>query len=114
MLRREIFSKGELVTGECFAEDGKTTIPYYPHFSFPDFPGGPSTLMKLVMTSFKMPQETSRSRVAGTTVVHFIVTKEGKIHSPSIVKYVHPDIDEEVLRVVNTLPNFAPALEEGN
>ncbi|GGK71249.1 TonB family protein [Rufibacter glacialis] len=110
--RREQFTKGELTTGECYAENG-SMVPYYPHFTQPEFPGGTSILMKLITSSFRMPREAARSEASGVTVVQFIVSEKGAVHEARILQSIHPDIDDEALRVVNSLPNFSPATEEG-
>ncbi|WP_181308873.1 energy transducer TonB [Rufibacter sp. XAAS-G3-1] len=110
--RREQFSKGELTKGECYAENGEV-VPYYPHFTHPEFPGGTSALMKMINNRFRIPLEAARSGASGITVVQFLVSKEGKVHDPEIIKSIHPALDKEVLRVVNSLSYFNPATEEG-
>ncbi|RNI28074.1 TonB family protein [Rufibacter immobilis] len=111
--RQETYKDGELVTGACFAEDG-SSIKYFSHFTHPDFPGGTAILMKLVSSNFKLPAEAIQRGVSGVTVVGFNVTKNGDVEDIRFLKSVHPSLDTEALRVVNLLPKFTPATEEGN
>ena len=46
-------------------------------------------------------------------VVRFVVNKEGKVTSPEIIKPVSPDIDAEVLRIMNLMPDWNPWEQEG-
>jgi len=43
----------------------------------------------------------------------FVVTVEGEIEQAQIIIPVHPDIDREVLRVINSCPKWKPGKENG-
>lgn len=69
----------------------------------PKFPG--DTLLKFLYHNIKYPPIT-RCEVSGTIIVEFIVEKNGKITHPKILKSLHSTYDNEVLRVVNIMPNW--------
>ena len=49
----------------------------------------------------------------GTVFVTFVVRHNGAITDAEILRGVHPDIDAEVLRLVNKMPNWEPGKKDG-
>ena len=45
--------------------------------------------------------------------MQFLVKEDGSVGDARIVKSVFPDLDEEAVRVVKTLPKFNPAIING-
>ncbi|NDV96541.1 energy transducer TonB [Dysgonomonas sp. 521] len=85
--------------------------------SLPSFPGGHSALYNFITRNKKHPiieHECYEGCCChGRVTIRFIVTKEGKIESPEIVKGVSPILDKEALRVVNIMPDWIPAKHNG-
>jgi len=48
-----------------------------------------------------------------TIFAQFVVTTEGEIEKAQIITPVHPDIDSEVLRVINSCPKWKPGKQSG-
>ena len=48
-----------------------------------------------------------------TIFVQFVVNVKGEIEQAQIIKPLHPDIDREVLRVINSCPKWKPGKENG-
>ncbi|MBK9013405.1 MAG: TonB family protein [Saprospiraceae bacterium] len=46
-------------------------------------------------------------------VVKFVIEKDGSVTNPEIAKSVGFGCDEEVLRVINMMPNWAPGKKDG-
>ena len=69
----------------------------------PKFPG--DTLLKFLYHNIKYPPIT-RCEASGTIIVEFIIEKNGKITYPKILKSFHSTYDNEVLRVINIMPNW--------
>ncbi len=70
-------------------------------------------LLQFVYTNIKYPEVSRDNGVEGTALVRFVVDKEGKVTSPEIIKSVSPDIDAEVLRIMNLMPDWNPGEQEG-
>jgi bla regulator protein blaR1 len=61
----------------------------------------------------KYPDEAVKEKVEGIVVVRFIITKSGKLDDFIIIKSIHPLLDAEALRVLNLMPDWKPAMQEG-
>ena len=46
-------------------------------------------------------------------VITFIVTKEGDIKDPVVVRGVDPQLDAEALRVIKAMPKWKPGKQKG-
>lgn len=79
----------------------------------PSFPGGQTELMKLIAQSVRYPADAYRDSVQGRVVMQFVVDKDGKVTSPTVVRGVCESIDEEAKRVVMQLPDFIPGKLRG-
>ena len=75
---------------------------------FASFPGGESELYNFINANKKYPVCTCELP-QGRVTVRFIVTKEGKITNPVILRNLHPDMDKEALRVISLMPDWIPA-----
>jgi TonB family protein len=79
----------------------------------PSFPGGPSALSDYISKNVKYPLKAEENGIQGRVIVTLIITKEGKVTNPKIVKSVDPSLDKEALRVVRTLPDWIPGRQNG-
>ena len=79
----------------------------------PSFPGGTDALMKFLAENLQYPKEAEEDGVQGNVIVRFVIRKTGKIDNVEIKKSVHPLLDKEAVRVVESLPNFIPGEENG-
>lgn len=46
-------------------------------------------------------------------IIQFFVNKQGEVHDAEIIKSVHPELDEEALRIVNAMPQWKPGTVGG-
>ena len=79
----------------------------------PQFPGGPAALMEFLSKNVKYPQEAYKNGIQGRVIVTFVVNKDGSISDAKVVKSVDPQLDEEALRVVHSMPNWIPGRQNG-
>ncbi|MCL2597000.1 MAG: energy transducer TonB [Paludibacter sp.] len=80
----------------------------------PEFSGGKMKLYEFITENLHYPTEALKSNIQGTVIVRFIVTKDGKIFMPTIIRGVAPLLDAEALHVVNKLPDFIkPGYKDG-
>lgn len=65
------------------------------------------------MNTTKYPSSAKDAGVQGTVVVSFVVNEEGEKTDFEVIQSVHPDLDQEALRVAKTLPEVDPATVGG-
>ena len=110
--RKETFVMDKLEKGECFKEDG-TPLEYFPHEEKAEFPGGSAMMSKYLAQNTKYPVDAMRNGKQGSVKVRFTVDEFGKINNIEVVEGIYPALDAEAVRVVQSMPDFKPAKEEG-
>jgi protein TonB len=81
----------------------------------PVFPGGDTTLLKIVAQNTVYPEGARINKIQGKVVVRFVVEKDGSVSNAAVVKGVNPLLDAEAVRVVSSLPKFeSPAKKDGS
>jgi TonB family protein len=98
-----------LYSGEI--EGDTTGVPK--DFQPPMFPGGEEALMQFLKMNVKYPPSAAKKNVQGRVVTQFVVDKTGKIGEIKIVNSVDKALDAEAIRVCKQLPDFYPALQNG-
>ena len=78
----------------------------------PQFPGGEAALMRYIDSQVQIPQIAEKI-TNGRVVVQFVVQSDGSIGEVKVVRSVHPDYDQEAVRVVKSLPKFTPGRQDG-
>lgn len=79
----------------------------------PSFPGGEEALHQYVARKISYPAAAWRKKVQGEVLLYFVVNEQGQVEAPEILQSVHPDLDDEALRVARSLPAFQPAQQHG-
>jgi len=51
--------------------------------------------------------------IEGKVFVNFVVESNGKVSNVKIVKSINPDIDKEVVRVIENMPDWTPSKQRG-
>jgi len=74
----------------------------------PSFPGGMQEMMNFLLTNVQYPKEAEKKGIEGRCTVRFIVEKNGSISNVKVVRSVHPLLDAEAVRVVNSMPKWTP------
>ena len=74
----------------------------------PQFRGGETALMKYLQENVIYPEKAVKDSIQGRVVVQFLVDITGEVGEVKIVRSVREDLDEEVVRLVKTLPKFSP------
>jgi TonB family protein len=93
-------------------EDGKV---FQEVAKMPEFRGGQDALVQYVVSNVKYPEEAKKKGVTGKVFVQFIVDKNGKVKDAKVLRAVDPELDAEALRVIATMPDWTPGLnEKGN
>lgn len=79
----------------------------------PMFPGGDMALLKYIAENTTYPAEAKDKGIQGRVIVRFTINADGTVGNSTVIKGVDPLLDEEALRVVNTLPSFSPGKQGG-
>jgi len=79
----------------------------------PQYPGGNRELLKYVATTMNYPEAAKIDKAEGRVIIRFIVNTEGNIEDIMVLQSVHPALDAEALRVINTLKGFTPGYQGG-
>lgn len=94
-------------------EDVVTDKVYMYVEQMPVFPGGQTGLIDYIQASLRYPAEAVKQQVEGKVFVKFVVATDGRVTKPEIQKGLGTGCDEEVLRVIRTLPPFEPGKQNG-
>ncbi len=78
-----------------------------------EYPGGLQELMKYLVENVKYPEEAVKNNVQGNVIVKFVVSKTGKIRDAQVLKSVDPELDKEAIRVIESMPAWIPAKNNG-
>lgn len=79
----------------------------------PSFPGGDAALFKYLSQHINYPADAQEAGIQGRVLVRFTVGKDGAIRNARVTKGVHPSLDREALRVVNSMPHWIPGKQDG-
>jgi hypothetical protein len=77
----------------------------------PEFPGGDRARVKYLIDNIKFPDNIDAQ---GTIIVSFVIEKDGKVGSVTIIKSVHAICDQIVFNVVKNMPNWSSGKQNGN
>ena len=69
--------------------------------------------MKWLYQNVKYPEICIENGIEGRVQARFTVSRSGKVSDIIITRSVHPGLDEEVIRVLNIMPDFRPAMKKG-
>ena len=78
----------------------------------PSFPGGDRAMAEFVMRNIRYPQSSIDAGEQGAVVVRFVVGKDGKVSDATVIRGRSDALNAEALRVVSTMPDFEPGLNE--
>ena len=79
----------------------------------PEPVGGFDALYKFLQENLKYPESARDEGVSGQVLIEFVVEKDGSISNVKVLKGVHPELDAEVVRVVEMMPKWNPGKQDG-
>lgn len=79
----------------------------------PSFPGGQGALNSYIGNNLQYPEKAQEKGVQGMVIVKFIVEKDGSISNAEVKRSVDPDLDNEAIRVINSMPKWNPGKQNG-
>ena len=118
------------ITGCIYTNDNPRCDPndtnvFYIVEREPEFPGGIDSMFAFLNRNIRYPQAAIEKNIEGKVYVQFVVEQDGSITNAHILRdivYGSKEADElaaelgcgaEVIRVVNTMPKWKPAVQHG-
>ncbi len=105
---KENYSKlGELLESNYFDMEGKPTTKDKIETP-PIFPGGMDKFYKLLGDNIKFPPDFAERNIHGSVLISFMINETGALEDIKVEKKLHPQLDQEALRVVKQSPKWIP------
>ncbi len=79
--------------------------------SMPEFPGGMEGMLSYIAKNIRYPK--TAKEVQGRVITEFVVDKDGSIVDVVVKHSVHPDLDAEAIRVIQSMPKWKPGMQRG-
>ncbi|MBN2683045.1 MAG: energy transducer TonB [Bacteroidales bacterium] len=79
----------------------------------PEFPGGDAALLEYLGKETKYPKKAIKKKIKGTVYVGFIIGKDGSIEDVKVARPVHKLLDDEAVRVIQSMPKWKPGIQRG-
>ncbi len=79
----------------------------------PKFQGSENHMAYFLSENIKYPGEATLDAIVGTVYIDFVVNENGEIESYKITKNIHPSLDKEVIRLIETMPRWNPGIIYG-
>ena len=70
-------------------------------------------MLEYIYSNIKYPESDKNQGIEGMVVAQFVVEKDGSISSSKILKSISSDMDKEVKKVIDSMPNWTPAIHKG-
>ena len=81
--------------------------------SRPAFAGGDAALGAYLRKNIRYPEAALQQQVSGRVYVSFVLNREGHVTDAHVVRGPGHGLNEEALRLVWLMPNWMPALQQG-
>ncbi len=88
--------------------------PFYLVEVMPTFRGGDiNKFREWVQRRTNYPQAAIDAKIRGTVFLTFIVEKDGSVSNVTVIKGVHPLIDNEAVKAISESPKWSPGRQRG-
>jgi len=91
----------------------KQEAPFVVVEEMPVYPGGDIELLKFVAQNTQYPDSAKAKGIEGRVIIRFAITTDGETEDVTVLKGVHPLLDNEAIRVVDMLKGFRPGTQGG-
>ncbi|MBI9065818.1 MAG: energy transducer TonB [Salinivirgaceae bacterium] len=81
--------------------------------NMPEFPGGDVELRNYINKNVVYPEIAKENGIQGRVFIQFVVNRNGEVEGVKVVRGVDPSLDKEAVRVIKTLPKWAPGSQRG-
>lgn len=101
------------VANEESAEKGPKKSPKKVYEYIENMPTFNGNLNQWLLQNMKYPVEAMNKKEQGKVIVQFIVSENGEVSDPKIIRSVSPALDEEACRIVLAMPKWNPGKLKG-
>ena len=70
-------------------------------------------LVSFIASHLQYPEEAKKQGLEGTVILSFVITKEGKVHQPYVLKDIGGGCGDEALSILKNMPIWESARHEG-
>jgi TonB family protein len=105
-------NQSSVTLSDKLLSDNNNTVTV--HETMPEFPGGNERMYQWISENVNYPQITAKERVSGKVVAKFCVQKDGTISDIQILESLSPPYDQEVIRLLRSMPQWKPGTQDGN
>ena len=82
--------------------------------TMPEFPGGMQEMMGFIKENIVYPVEAAQKGIQGRAICQFVVEKDGSISNVVVIRSSGDrDLDNEAIRVVQSMPQWKPGKQRG-
>lgn len=78
-----------------------------------EFPGGEKAMYEFIAKNLVYPESAMENGVEGKVIVEFVITADGSVTNPKIVRKIDPDLEDAAIKVIRKMPKWKPALLGG-
>lgn len=81
--------------------------------NMPKFPGGDKALVEYINKELNYPPTALENGIQGRVVCTYVVNTNGKVSNIKVIRSVHPELDQEAVRVIENMPDWTPGQKDG-
>lgn len=81
--------------------------------SAPAYPGGEVAMEEYIATNMKYPSTAQDNGIEGVVTLEVEIKSDGTVGKIKIVRMLDPDLEQEAIRLVKTMPAWTPANKGG-
>jgi antitoxin component YwqK of YwqJK toxin-antitoxin module len=105
-VQRELVNTIDVVDGERVNSKAYLDIA-------PDFEGGMDAVHKFINENFILPRSLEETNPHGKIIISFVINSKGKVVDIRVDQGLNALLDKEVVRVVRSMPNWKPGIQDG-
>ena len=79
----------------------------------PQFPGGEKEMFKFIAENLQMPVVAAETTIHGRVMIRVVITEDGSIQDIEILRGLSPELDEEAIRIIKSMPKWISGQHNG-
>ena len=100
-------------TAELNTETEDDTIAVNEQNRTAQYQDGRTALLRYIYQNIHYPPEAVKQQINGRVTCSFIVNEDGSLSDITLVQGIYASLDDEVLRVIHSMPVWKPAMKDG-
>jgi len=109
------FAQTEMArNSEPIVLSSKTTTEVFISMMEPSFAGGNEALTVYMKNNLQYPEMAKKNGIEGTVLLEYYITDNGTVENVKVIKSAHDSLNAEAIRLVENMPLWNPAIQNGN